>query len=125
MEKWKIIETTILDTITLTNIGECDIMIKKDESIMIPHFHIVSKDGTFDTAILIYDNKYLSDKEPKLTDIQAEELDKTLYSSKYGLPANIGVRIIWDGKYGNKNSKDNWPIPNYRLSAQKARASLF
>ena len=108
-------EDAIFGTVNLDTIGECDIVVKGiEENTDIPHFHVISKDKSFDTSICIYENSYLSENESKLTDKQASIINDFIRSKKdNSLVEAIGTRIIWIGRFGDKNTKKNCPIPDY------------
>ncbi len=115
-------EDSIVGSVNLTGLGKCDIIIKgSSERYRTPHFHLISSDGKFETAICIYDNKYFNnEKETKclLSTEQAKELEEAIklpgdpeYDGDISMA--IGMRILWIGKHGERYCKDNCPIPNY------------
>lgn len=111
---------SIVGTINLTGLGDCNIIIKgSGEKYRTPHFHLISKDNNFETTICIYDNKYFSkEAKDKLNDQQCKELEeaiKLVNDPEYDgdITIVIGMRILWIGKHGERYCKDNYPVPKY------------
>lgn len=106
----------IVTSIFLDNIGLCDIIIYPYEDELHPHFHIKSKDSTFESCIGICEAKYYNHDNISdiLSDNQAILLNNIMRSKdEDGFIVNLGCRILWGAKNGDSNLPKIVEIPNY------------
>jgi len=96
--------------VTIKKLGRCKIYVYGKEG-KIPHFHLISDNGEFETCICITQPKYFlhGSKTDKLTRVQREQLNDFLKTQTPKMPnSTIFQAIVFAWNFANE---DNMPIP--------------
>lgn len=97
-------ETKSFPGLSLTNIGECNIIIDKNAG-NTPHFEIHAINNNFKTCIKLYEPEYYfrdHNDFSKLTNQQIDELIEYM-NSEFNIATNYDdIRMMW---YGNNRDK--------------------
>ena len=68
-------EENSMGTVILDKIGKCKLRVYHESRSVHPHFHIISKDGQFESCLYIYEPKYYYHRNFKTDHLSKKQLE--------------------------------------------------